>query len=431
MKTVKEILKAELIDYAPVFHGFGPDEILTVSGILTAKKSNFKEMLNELKRDVVEKFHEHATKRGHASLLTTPVFYFWIEGSRIIDFFLTAFPYGSYLMFSSRRIEVSMDNIVAPDEIKTCGLAKEYEKTCKNLLSVYKDLLRSGHDRARNILPLGFTSYGFFSFPAQTLFTCIYECENNENVPEELKIIAEEFKNVLRAKVPAIFKSAEKAHETGFPFPNIFGDYEINEKKGVEVVYKGGVEKIREVFSQTRDWKKVSEIGQSEILVKVVDFISVAAWNEVKRHRSVRQFVEPLYTAAERFLKKGSEELYHIPPSAGNDYKEAFHDAMAFYEKLLSEGVEKRHALYIVPHALKVKFKLLLDGYHLLDPFGFIGIRSCTTTHYEVREFVETLMEKITGKIPEISNLLGPKCKTGVCPELKPCGKVKLFERKA
>ncbi len=430
MKNALEAVKLELIDYGPKFHSFGPDEILTVSGILTSKKGSFKENLENIDKNIVKTFHEHATKRGHASLLTTPVFYFWIEGSRMIDFFLSAFPFGSYLMFSSRRIEIKMDNMIIPDSIEKSSYKIEYEKVCKNLLAVYKKLLKNGFDQARNILPLGFTSYGFFSFPAQTLLTCINECETNKNIPEELKNISQHFKNILKSEMPMIFDAAEKASETGFTFPNLFSDCEIDEEEEIKVVYRGNIEKILEVLNLTNNWKKVSQIAQTEILVKVVSSISIGCWNEVKRHRTVRQVVEPVYTAAERYLKNPKDEYFHVPPAGGEEYKNAFHDAMTFYEKLVESGIEARDAIYIIPHALKVKAKLLLDGYHLLDPFGFIGIRSCTTTHYEFLKFAETICECVGMAIPELKELLGPKCKTGTCPEKKQCGKIKMFERK-
>ncbi len=427
MKNVEKALSVELIDYAPVFLGFGPDEILTVSGILTAKKDSFKKMLKKIDKNLAKNFHREATKRGHASLLTTPVFYFWIEGSRIIDLFLTAFPFGSYLMFSSRRIKIAMHNIIIPDFIERSPYKGEYEKVCRKMLEVYKELLKAGCDQARNILPLGFSSYGFFSFPAQTLLTCIKECEMNAKIPEELKIIAKNFKTALKNSVPILFEAAERAYETGFPFPNIFGDCKIDENEKIEVVYCGSIGKIFEM--KARGWKELAQAAQNEILVSVVSSLSLAAWNEIKRHRTVRQSVESVYSAAERYLKNPKEEYFHIPPSADESYKEAFHEAMALYEKLVDGGVEKRHAIYIVPHALKIKFKLLLDGFHLLDPFGFIGVRACSTTHYEVRDFVGKIIARMACNIPELAEFLGPKCKTGACPEKNSCGRVKEFQK--
>ncbi len=428
MKAVREIVRAEPIDYAPVFEGFGPDEIVTVSGILTAKRGGFKEMLNSLDRDLVKKFHREATRRGHASLLTTPTFYFWVEGSRLIDLFFTAFPFGSYLMFSSRRIEVTEENIIVPDAVAGTPYEKDYIRVCEKLLKVYKDLLKIGHDQARNILPLGFSSYGLFSFPMQTILTAIKECELNHEIPEEIQLISIFFKEILKEKTPFIFDASEKAHFTGYPFPNIFGRHEIMESPSIDVVHAGDIRRVIELVSE-RGWKEAAEHAQTEILVKCVSTLSIAAWNEIKRHRTARQLVEPIYAAAERYLRDPREEHFHIPPDAGKNYIEAFHEAMAFYERLVDEGVDRKHAIYIVPHALKIKFKLLLDGYHLLNPFGFLGVRCCTTTHYEVRNFAEEIIRALSDSFPELEPLLGPKCKTGMCPERNPCGKVNLYRK--
>ncbi|MCD6403267.1 MAG: FAD-dependent thymidylate synthase [Candidatus Aenigmarchaeota archaeon] len=148
---------------------------------------------------------------------------------------------------------------------------------------------------------------------------------------------------------------------------------------------------------------------------------------------TVRQNVESIYYAVDRYLERWDESLLHIPPQVERrkelkeEFLEACNQSFESYERLVEEGVEKRDAIYVIPHSLKVGMKLWLDGYHLFDPFGFIGVRACTTADYEIVLLMNDLIKRLSETIPEAKQLLGPKCKLGYCPEREFCGLIKKF----
>ncbi len=427
----RDFANAELIDYAPEFNGKTCSEIIAASGLLTAKPGEFKEVLENIQKKTVLSFHREATKRGHASLLTTPTFYFWVRGSRAMDFYFTSFPFGSYLMFSSRRIPVNEKNLLLP----FCGneeLEKKVEKCMQELLSTYRKILvETGKmDYARRILPIGFTSYGFMALPLQTILAAYEECKKYSTIPQELKHIAEQMFASAQSKAKEICEVAELAYLTGYPHANIFCGEKISEKEEINLIYKGNLESVAEIFEKTKDWKKVSTTAQSEILLKCVCSLSLAAWNDLKRHRTARMRVESIYKAVEDYLKNEKEERIHIPEFPEKlkfVFLNAFRKAMELYEELISAGVEKSEAIYVIPHALKVKSVFILDGYHVIDPFGMLGIRACSTADYEVRKFAFSILEFCKKVMPEIAHLLGVKCKLGFCPERESCGLVEKY----
>ncbi len=430
MKTASQALRVELIDHGPVHGNAGPDEITALSGLLTSKQGRFHDLIEGIDPGLVEALHREATRRGHASLLTTPVFYFWIEGSRMIDYYLTAFPFGSYLMYSSRRIRVSMDNMIVPDSIRRSGYYQDYRKTLETLLEIYESLLeRAGFDQARNILPLGFSSYGLFALPMQTIMLAIREADTNPYLPTELVALAREFESILEQKAPRMLASATRAGDTGHPYPDLFGSHEIPGDWMVELVSFLPPREL-ESFSPGISHKQIASVLQTRILARVSARISLAGWNEVKRHRTVRQRVESVYSAIKRYQSTRDENLVHVPPSAGSEYVHAFDNAMSLYQEMVDGGIPERDAVYIVPQCLTVGIELLMDGYHLFDPYGFVGIRSCTTAHYEVRSLAERIAGSVAEQAPWAESLLGPKCKTGECPEKNPCGRHLEYQKK-
>jgi thymidylate synthase ThyX len=70
---------------------------------------------------------------------------------------------------------------------------------------------------------------------------------------------------------------------------------------------------------------------------------------------------------------------------------------------------------------------MFLDGYHLFDPFGFIGVRTCITTDHEIVTAANKIINELKNEIPEIVKIMGPKCKLGYCPEKIFCSLIKKF----
>jgi len=477
MQRISESVKVELLDYAPNFKtelkDFGPDKIVAASGIATMKKGRFKEMLEGVDEKVLKGFHNEATRRGHASLTTSVNFYFWLEGSRILDFYFTSFQFGSYMMLSSRRMEIGLENMVVPDSIADSAFIVEYERLCKRMVEIYQKIKEETNnvDYARRILPIGFISRGLFNLPLQVVLGVIKEVREDKSAVLPKEIV--EISNLLEAQIRNCTSFLAEAslklpYDTNYPHPNLFksdvGFQEQAQKTRIllkdenfeklldELKFRlklenevGGIEtqdrRKKSIGKAAEIWKDFVEKIQDKILLEADVTSSLSAWNDIKRHRTARQKVESIYHAVDRCLKNLDESNlaerdwiesnFYIPPVENQELRkevaEAYKEALQLYEKMVKAGIEKRDAIYVIPHGINLGVKMFLDGYHLFDPFGFVGVRACTTADHEVVAIVNKIIRDLEKDVPGIETLIGPKCKLGYCPERIFCGLVKKF----
>ncbi len=410
-------LNVRLLDYGP---RPSPDRVVSASGLLTVKSGDFFEILKGADEKFVKGFHREATRRGHASLLTTPYFWFWVRGSRLIDFYATSVPFGSFIIFSSRRIRISPEIAVMPSSFSGESV-RVFERAVSEMMGAYDSLQKMGFtvDEARRVLPLGFFSQGLYSFSLQTIMGMYWE---RSNLPGELRAFVERLVDLAEQKAPLTVKNArEMKFATHYPQRHPFKPPVDMPSSGTEVL-------LNEIdlsgYSREMSWEKwkeLSELAKTRVIVKIDTEFSLSAWNDIKRHRTALQEVEAIYSAAKRgemYIpgrvagKEAAREIYEDACSAGMESYELFRE-------------EQEEAVYVLPHALKVKTRLILNGYHLFDPFGLFGVRLCTTADFELRERLWEAVEKLG----ELGRLVGPKCKLGRCPERTFCAEVLKYNR--
>jgi thymidylate synthase ThyX len=455
MKKSSESIKVDMLDFAPNFKSAGPDKIMAASGILTMKNKDFVKTLGDMDEKVLKGFHNEATRRGHASLTTSINYYFWIEGSRIVDFYFSSFPFGSYLVFSSRRIEITPETLIIPDAIADSEFKEDYEKIAKKMVELYKRVNEeTGRmDYARRILPIGFVSKLFMSIPLQTIVGIIKEVKEDKQrkthvLPKELWKISGVLEKEVRKSTPMLAGASMKMlYNTNFPHPNLFksniefmqpSTKVIVRDEKLEPMMSALSEKLRSLNGDHKErytkaagvWKDFVDDVQDKIVVEANIRGTLSIWNDIKRHRTVRQKVESIYDAADRCLKKWDESNLYIPQTSNELKKQiidVYKEAFELYAKMVKGGIEKRDAIFIIPHGIRLGITMILDGYHFFDPFGFVGIRACTNTDHEIVSLTNNMVNDLKKEIPEIGNLMGPKCKLGRCPERNFCNIIKMF----
>lgn len=451
MKTLSEYIKVKLLDCSPQYLNYSPDSILAASGLLTTKLEDFDEELKRCDEKFIKIFHRESTRRGHASLTTSVNFYFWIEGSKISDFYFSHFPFGSYIISSTRRIIFDENSILIPDDISNSEFKDEYEKLCKDLLYTYQKLIKiTAVDNARKMLPLSIITNGFYNLPLQTILGGIKEVErNSEKYPMEVKMILNEIReHCLKEAKDVTIASLEFFCDTSFDKQDIFNG-EFRSDEGVEEsednmrfenIYirkrffdKMGefieeLENIKEIKEKAEKWKVFTRKIKDDILIRVEGDMSLACITDLKRHRTMKQSFENIYEAVDRALLDVRNNFFFPPVEKEilDEIEERYSKSLDLYQKMINNGISKSEAIYILPLGLKLKFELFLDGYHIFDPFGFIGVRSCTTADNEIVTFVNWIISKLVDE-GIYYNLLGPKCKLGVCPEKNFCNVIRRF----
>jgi len=443
MKTASETLKVISLGAGPKYKTLNIDDIVALSGLQTFRGGTLDDYIanGEVDKERIKTIHRESTRRGHASMTTTPSLFFEVEGSRMIDLYGSAFPFGSFIMFSSRRVKVTDDLLVRPD-----ALNENSWRSYKGLLKEYESMWEgSSRDKARKVLPLGFYSHGLMKFSAEDIVHMKKETMETA-VPKELSLMADKMGGIFKENAPLLYEAAmERKASLSYGNPNIFHENKLprfSSDKNVNIkIWKDAhLQQIVNEFKSNSppgfdDWKKLSMNIMDMVYANAVLSGSIAVWNEVKRHRTIVQKAESVYDAVDRAFdevnslsKNETPRWIHIPPGKSESYVEAVHNSLAEYHRL-ADKIEKRDAIYVVPHCVKIKFSLAMNGFHLVDPFGFLGIRSCTTSDYEVQELARKIKTEVIKQVPALEGLIGPKCKTGVCPERRPCGIVKMYSK--
>jgi hypothetical protein len=290
-------------------------------------------------------------------------------------------------------------------------------------------------DIARKILPVGFYSRGFVKFSAEDLIYSLKETRG-KSFPRELSIVSGKMCEGFKKAAPKLFDAAvNRESDLSYHHPNIFHNDKFYDFKKLNVFKSSCFDEVLADFKNS-DYYTLSGKMIDNVVVQAPLSGSIAVWNEVKRHRTILQKAESVYTAVNRAhgelnsLKKGeTPEWIHIPPGCGNEYVDAVYESLCEYQNLKDRFGEAA-AIYVVPHCVKLKFNLTMNGYHLLHPFGFFGVRECSTADYEIRDIARKLHSEIEEKIPELKGKIGPKCKTAVCPERQSCGFVERYRVK-
>ncbi|MBU1129259.1 MAG: hypothetical protein KJ949_01355, partial [Nanoarchaeota archaeon] len=205
------------------------------------------------------------------------------------------------------------------------------------------------------------------------------------------------------------------------------------------------LEKSKQAMFELREF---SSNYNSSINVKILDSLSWRVWSEQKRHATLKQNVESIYIAADRAFKNISHLLPEInsinenvwnlnslvnkvektiiiddrlksKPDLVIPYIQNTAKQLMLYGKMIQKGIEKRDALYIVPKNIRVG---TFENYDLINLIDLeLPLRLCNTCEPERKASSLKKREIISEAIPELKNLLKPKCNIGFCTEGKYC----------
>ena len=234
--------------------------------------------------------------------------------------------------------------------------------------------------------------------------------------------------------------------------------------------FRESLDKIKRLIQETRNVQDPKELHgralenmsalrefvneyNDAVSLSIADTLSWRVWSEQKRHATLRQNVESVYSAADRAYR-GLKPLWEgISKAAQTNNVEAigkilpeldkhiiiddrlkkspellipyvYHTArqLMFYGKMIDKGFEQRDALYITPKNIRVRTLEKYDLANLVD-LEF-PLRLCSTCEPERKASSWKKREAMLGVIQELECLLQPKCNLGYCTEGKFCGRI-------
>jgi hypothetical protein len=481
----------------------GGDEIIAYAQSLVSGGMDFDSLEEEILADSKnpeQKLKETIFKktatgigRGH-SLGGLSGIVLGLNGTKMIDSGLTGFVASRSLVTSSRRREATTEEIILPRNLYLrAELADEYLQISRDVFNASKEFKDKfgrlkGIESFNKITPYNSPADLFIVMPLDTIATLAFEVRQEETnyenfLPIELIDLSKSLYGIAeRTGLDTMLRQRVEVprdtylHYTVFKnpaLPNYALELAEMNKMSIEPKvhnfhfdwnsngFWAGLEQVKRMLEETRKVNNpellaaksmenmlalrtlVNEYNNA-VGVKVVDTLSWRVWSEQKRHATLRQNVESVYSAAERayqtvramwpFIQKANEtgnsgklDLGKIEKAVVIDEKiknqpellipYLYHTArqLMFYGKLLERGIPQRDALYIVPRSIRLR---TVEDYDLINLIDLeLPLRLCSTCEPERYATSWKKREVIAKAIPRLRDFLQPKCNIGFCTE--------------
>jgi len=441
-------LELEIIDAAPSTTYYdttlGPDEIIAIEGAGTFEKISLKEKINNLivknrnLNEFAKSVHWESTRRGHASLSTSAILFSEVRNcSRLLTMLLVSPRFGSYLQESQRRSRITRDRILVPAELRNKSLEKLFIKLMDKCYDTYVWLIDKGIklEDARYILPLSASSSLFTAASLESFIYLITKVERNIGlVPIELRQYTKKLKESMSNYLPELLNAR-------LSFSNLNTYYPVTDPLRMpDQLIDQITDKIPTMGAELI---KIERIGNAEKIISDMDnsrldayndffrvitceSMSLAAYHQAIRHRTVPTMVESLPEAVER-AKKNLDRNIVVPPAIkGNEefsskFSDTVNELLILYERLQLED-EGLAALYAIPQTVTVRVVRAYNLFNLMYPTGFVATRTCSKAQWEERSIAYKIWRDIEKEMPWLSRLMGEKCRhLGYCPEKDWC----------
>ncbi len=436
-----------------------PDLLIALEGIGTIKGVTLSERFKELQEageepsKLVSDFHRESTRRGHSSLTTSLMLQIEVSGcSRVASMLLVSPSFGSYIQESQRRRRVSREDFLIPNRIRSKERWRNlYQEAVEEAYDAYSWLIENGIELedARYVLPLSSRTSLFASGSLETFLGLMFDARRlgreSRYYPEELSIIGDKIRNVAERIAPKLTEArlCFRIRLPTYPYAN---PYREEDEIMRELVEKYGGERpillSLTVLVDRRELVQGSlkDPAQAHVLNPLIQAIflepmSLAAYHQSIRHRTVPTAVESIYSATSRCLAEPEKNLI-VPPkvmeseSLVTRFRDTISKLLDAYEKLIIDGAYPSDAVYLTPQALKIYAIRSYNAFNLLWPQGYVAMRTCSYSQWEERRIAYEIWRRIKEKVPWLGELMGERCKLlGYCPERRWCEIILKYRR--
>lgn len=434
------------VEYGGGTFDVGPDVFIAVEGVGTFEGVSVERKIQSLllagkdPAKTAAKVHRESTQRGHASITTSLSFQLEVrECSRALSMLLVAPPFGSYLQESQRRASITHSSLKTPPFTSKHHI-KIFEETAHRLVDGYKQLIENGVtlEDARYVLPLCTKTSLFISCSLETYVSFIQHSNLGEYLPHEVSEFAEKFYSLAKNVAPMMVEARlmVKHPLVSYPFPNPFKPSDpfftkLLEGKNFDEPLLLHLQNLlpdklfHDVFAA--NVKELVDTVNPLINAVTLEPLSLVAYHQAIRHRTVPTAVESIYAAAERALKSPERNIIPPPDVKTNPrnmklFAELCGEALECYHRLIEDGCRLGDAALILPQALKLYVVRVYNGFNLLYPSGFVATRTCSYAQWEERAIAYKVLHEVVKRAPELETVMGEKCRQlGYCPEKTWC----------
>ena len=149
--------------------------------------------------------------------------------------------------------------------------------------------------------------------------------------------------------------------------------------------------------------------------------------SRVASHQLVRHRVASFSQQSQRYVKMTHDpEAVVVPESIKNNpealkiFNEAVETSQQAYADLISLGISKEDARFILPHGHSTRLVMTMNAREL---HHFFNLRLCRRAQWEIHELARKMLILCREKAPVLFEKAGPACIFGNCQESRSCGK--------
>lgn len=141
-------------------------------------------------------------------------------------------------------------------------------------------------------------------------------------------------------------------------------------------------------------------------------------------HEIVRHRLASYSQRSQRYCSEGECEFvyptgYQTSEKAGEVFEASLANSKQDYKDLISEGVPKEIARYVLPNATMTRMIVTMNARELLH---FFALRSCSRALPEMQQLANLMIAEVKTVAPVLFKKAGPSCvQLGYCPEGKRC----------
>ena len=157
-----------------------------------------------------------------------------------------------------------------------------------------------------------------------------------------------------------------------------------------------------------------------------INGISRICSHQLVRHRIGSSYSQQSQRYIEMDTNKNMQSVI-VPPSIKNKqsaydlYKASVDTATCVYHSLLSMGIPKEDARYVLPHSWSTQLSVTMNARAL---HNFFTLRLCKRSQWEIRNLARMMFIEVNKVSPLLFAIAGPSCLIkGKCEEANPCGR--------
>ncbi|MCK5624856.1 hypothetical protein KAI04_03370 [Candidatus Pacearchaeota archaeon] len=427
-----------------------------------------------------------------------------VHGTKMIDSGLTGLCSSRSLVTSSRRRETGTADIAIPESLqKHPKLLKKYMQISEEVFNLGKEFKEKfgkmgGVETFNKVIPYNNPADLFIVLPLDTMATITAEVRedalnpNGTFLPREIHALSAMFPEITKEiGQSTMYKQRIEVPRDNYMHYNVFKDpgfpnhaLELGTELGLENIdplvvntffdntkgFRVAANYALEAIKQAQKSDNPKELHEKSleamyalrkfaneynesVRIQIGDTLSWRVWSEQKRHSTLRQTVESVYSGAERALK-GITPLWPTIEVAynENDFEKlngvlselekniiidnrlkrkpeviipyAYHTAkqLMLYQEFLDAGIPARDALFAVPKNIRLRTSENYDLTNLID-LEF-PLRLCNTCEPERKASSWKKREIIVEELPDLEPFLKSKCNVGFCTEGKYCNQI-------